>query len=294
MRQSVVLFLSFGALAVFGQTPADSIAGKRLELASQELQRVQKLVEVGAESRVHLEQTEQDLADAQDEVVLERGSYGEVNPNELSDQAITDMVAAAQRRLDRQQARVDQAKKLVATGLTALSYLTPFEEELTLRQANLDLAQARAQRMHEMIARAKVPEPHVPEPIVAQDTAVRKTFPTKYPNFLSKSMEHYEGDGAFNESTDLKPLEVAFAKKFDRPLPISAEGETNLHRSLGFDHRGRVDVAINPNASEGMWLRHYLQMLKIPYYAFTRAIRGKATAAHIHIGPGSTRLQNAD
>jgi hypothetical protein len=77
-------------------------------------------------------------------------------------------------------------------------------------------------------------------------------------------------------------------------LPISAEGETNLHRALGFDHRGRVDVAINPNASEGMWLRHYLQSLKIPYYAFTRAIRGKATAAHIHIGPGSTRLQNAD
>ena len=63
MRQSVVLLLSFGALAVFGQTPADSIAGKRLELASQELQRVQKLVEAGAESRVRLEQAEQDLAD---------------------------------------------------------------------------------------------------------------------------------------------------------------------------------------------------------------------------------------
>ena len=78
--------------------------------------------------------------------------------------------------------------------------------------------------------------------------------------------------------------------KFDRPLPISAEGETELHRALGFDHRGRVDVAVVPSAPEGIWLRHYLQFRKIPYYAFSRAIPGKATAAHIHIGPGSTRL----
>jgi hypothetical protein len=281
--------LSFGAWVVFGQTPADSIAGKRLALASQELQRVQKLVEIGAESRNRLDQAEQGLADAQDDVILERSLYGEISPNELSDQTITDMLSAAQRRLDRQQTRVDAAKKLVATGLTALSYLTSFEEELTMRQVNLDLAQARAQRMRELIALAKVKEPSLPE-----FTAVPEASPPKYPNFLSKSMEHFEGQGEFNESTDLKPLERAFEKKFDRPLPISAEGETNLHRALGFDHRGRVDVAINPNASEGMWLRHYLQSLKIPYYAFTRAIRGKATAAHIHIGPGSTRLQNAD
>jgi len=289
MRQSVVLLLSFGALAVFGQTPADSIAGKRLALASQELQRIQKLVEIGADSRLHLEQVEQGLADAKDDVVLERSLYGEITPNELSDQTVTEMVAAAERRLDRQQGRVDEAKKLLATGLTELSYLTPFEEELTMRQVNLDLAQARAQRIREMIARAKVTESSVPE-----SAAVRTPSPTNYPNFLSQSMEYYEGDGEFNESRDLEPLERAFEKKFDRPLPISAEGETNLHRALGFDHRGRVDVAINPNASEGMWLRHYLQSLKIPYYAFTRAIRGSATAAHIHIGPGSTRLQNAD
>jgi len=83
---------------------------------------------------------------------------------------------------------------------------------------------------------------------------------------------------------------LAFSSKFDRPLPISAEGETEVHRALGFDHRGRVDVAVVPSAPEGVWLRQYLQLRKIPYYAFSRAIPGKATAAHIHIGPGSTRL----
>jgi hypothetical protein len=65
-----------------------------------------------------------------------------------------------------------------------------------------------------------------------------------------------------------------------------------VHRALGFDHRGRVDVAVVPSAPEGIWLRQYLQLKKIPYYAFSHAIPGKATAAHIHIGPGSTRLAN--
>ncbi len=59
-----------------------------------------------------------------------------------------------------------------------------------------------------------------------------------------------------------------------------------MHRALGFDHRGRVDVAVVPSAPEGIWLRQYLQSRKIPYYAFSRAIPGKATAAHIHIGHG--------
>jgi hypothetical protein len=43
-----------------------------------------------------------------------------------------------------------------------------------------------------------------------------------------------------------------------------------------------------------VWLRRYLQSQKIPYYAFTHAVPGKATGAHIHIGPGSTRLVDAD
>lgn len=289
MRQCVALLLSLGIWAASGQTPADSIAGKRLTLASQELQRIQKLVDAGAESRARLDQAEQDVADAQDGIILEKTLYGEISPTEQSDQALADMLAAAQRRIDRQQARVDQAKKLVAMGLTAQSYLTPFDEELTLRQSQLDLAQARAQRIREAIARSKATEASA-----SDFTDAPEVSPSEAPAIVGESMEHYTGNGVFQESNDLKPLERAFQKKFDRPLPISAEGETNLHRSLGFDHRGRVDVAVNPNAAEGQWLRHYLQALKIPYYAFTGAIRGKATAAHIHIGPGSTRLHNAD
>jgi hypothetical protein len=43
-----------------------------------------------------------------------------------------------------------------------------------------------------------------------------------------------------------------------------------------------------------VWLRAYLAAKEIPYYAFRAAVPGKATGAHIHIGPGSTRLRAAD
>jgi hypothetical protein len=85
-------------------------------------------------------------------------------------------------------------------------------------------------------------------------------------------------------------VEVAFARHFGKPLPVSAIGETAVHRALGFDHRGRVDVAIYPDLPEGIWLREYLTENRIPYFAFRQAVPGKATGAHIHIGPMSTRL----
>jgi hypothetical protein len=104
-------------------------------------------------------------------------------------------------------------------------------------------------------------------------------------------MEHFEGLGTFDENRDLQAIEKAFEIEFNRPLPISADGQTEVHRALGFDHRGRIDVAIDPRDREGIWLRRYLRSRRIPYYAFTSAVAGKATAAHIHIGPGSNRLQ---
>src|SRR5205823_9545879 len=112
-----------------------------------------------------------------------------------------------------------------------------------------------------------------------------------YRDTVMPGVEHFEGSGAFVESKDLKPLEVAFAKKFDRTLPISADGETAVHRALGFDHRGRIDVAIHPDQSEGRWLLEYLVDHHIPYFAFRHAVPGKATGAHIHIGPMSTRIK---
>lgn len=291
MRQLVVLFC-LSLCTAFGQNPAEplqSIAEKRVELASREVERVRQLVELGAAARVRIEQAEQDLADAQDNVVLARTLNAPASTKDVNDQNMDEMLGAAQRRLDRQQARVDEARKLVEMGLTAKSYVEPFEQELATRRSDLALAHSRAEWMREMIALSKVPERQAVEPSERASIA-----PNEYEENFNGAMEHFEGDGAFNESKDLKPLEVAFARKFDRPLPISADGETDTHRALGFDHRGRVDVAVVPSAPEGVWLRQYLQSQKIPYYAFNRAVPGKATGAHIHIGPGSTRLHDAD
>ncbi len=288
MRQLLGVFLSLGALAAFGQTTVDSpetTANKRIELAQQEFQRISQLVQAGALPRVRMEQAEQDVADAQDDAILAHTLYGELPVQDLNDKLIDDMVAAAQRRVERQQARVDAVKKLVDAGITAQSALTGPEQELSLRRMNLDLAHSRAHVMGELAALAKFEK---------SNQEIQNATHFEYRDIFAPGMEHYEGTGSFRESRDLKPLSVAFAKKFDRPLPISAEGETDLHRALGFDHTGRVDVAVNPTDPEGVWLRRYLKSRQIPYYAFTRAIRGKATAAHIHIGPGSTRLHNAD
>ena len=288
MRQLVALFLSFGALACFAQTPADTsqtTANKRLELAKQEQQKVAALVEAGALPRLRLEQAELDVADAQDDLILERTLYGELPAKDVSDLVLDEMVAAAQRRVERQQQRVNEARKLVADGIAAQSTVNPLEEELTMRRVNLQLAHSRAHLLGEMAMLAKY-EKSMQE--------IQELTHIEYRDYFTKGMEHYEGAGSFEESRDLKPLAVAYEKKFDHALPISAMGETDLHRSMGFDHTGRIDVAINPSSSEGIWLRRYLKARGIPYYAFTRAIRGKATAAHIHIGPGSTRLHSAD
>ena len=71
-----------------------------------------------------------------------------------------------------------------------------------------------------------------------------------------------------------------------------AELTAKEHPSSMMEDFGRfLDVAIDPRAPEGIWLRRYLRSRKIPYYAFTSAVARKATGAHIHIGPASNRLQ---
>jgi hypothetical protein len=264
----------------------DVIAGRKIELAKQSLQRIADLVKAGALPRVRLEEAEIDMTDAEDDAILARTLYGDLPIQDLSEKMGDEMVAAAQRRVERQQTRMLLSQKMVADGVTAASTLTPLQDELKMRELNLSLAHSRAKLIGELASLARF------EQSMQQ---VKSVTTLQYNDFVTAGMEHYAGTGIFNEGRDLKPLEVAFVKKFDRPLPISADGETAVHRSMGFDHRGRVDVALHPAAREGMWLLNYLKARGIPYYAFTRAIIGSATAAHIHIGPGSTKLHvNSD
>jgi len=114
-----------------------------------------------------------------------------------------------------------------------------------------------------------------------------------HPEWAGKVYTKYEGNGVFTPG-ELKILETAYISRFAKPLPISAEGETALHRSMGFDHRGRVDVAVTPDQPEGAWLMRYLESKRIPYFAFRAAVPHQATGAHIHVGPGSTKIALSD
>jgi hypothetical protein len=105
---------------------------------------------------------------------------------------------------------------------------------------------------------------------------------------------HVVGDNHLLLPKELRTMTLAFEKEFSKPLPISANGSMAVHRAMGFDHTGRVDVALAPDSAEGIWLIHYLDQHSTPYYAFRAAVAGAATAPHIHIGPGSTRLRSGD
>lgn len=107
-------------------------------------------------------------------------------------------------------------------------------------------------------------------------------------SFRTGLAEHHDGSLTFSDA-DLKQLEKEFQATFGRALPVSARGESAVHRSMGFDHTGRTDVAVSPDTTEGAWLRRYLTAKGVSFYAFRSAVPGKATGAHIHIGPASGR-----
>ena len=110
---------------------------------------------------------------------------------------------------------------------------------------------------------------------------------------IGRIIERYDGAGVFRE-VDFLRINTAYMRQFGRSLPVSAKGDTALHRSLGFDHRGRVDIALNPDQRGRRVAPVFMQKSKLPYYAFRAAVRGKATAPHIHMGPPSTRYRVAD
>jgi hypothetical protein len=153
-------------------------------------------------------------------------------------------------------------------------------EERKWAQTQFNLAVSHAEVVQEIAEMARVEQ----ERLEAEPMASVADNPP-----LDVPMERFDGTRAFGPD-DFKKVQAAFAKEFTKPLPVSALGETAVHRSMHFDHSNRVDVALVPDTPEGEWLRHYLENLDIPYYAFRRSIPGKATGAHIHIGPPSRRI----
>jgi hypothetical protein len=259
------------------QQASNALSTVLLERAQNEVARIKALVENGTLPKTSLEEAEARLADAQDQAILSETLYGQARLQDITPAQAQAMVEAAQRRVDRQTAIVAERQKLLDTGILARSEFTSYQDELASRQRVLELAKSRATLVDDLRRMA--------------ETEQRFERAAQAPE-LKDVMIRYDGNGLFTLD-DLPTISSEFEKRFHHPLPISALGQTLVHQSMGLDHRNRVDVALNPDLAEGIWLRQLLEKLHVPYLAFRSAFTGAATAPHIHIGTGSTRLKLA-
>jgi hypothetical protein len=212
---------------------------------------------------------------------LESTLYGKIEITELEESQSEKMVAAAERRLAVSQRRLAEANKLVDAGAMSRLSVTPLIEELDRRRRTLDEAVSRANLIRELAEMAR------------REVEIEERFeqtPELGPRPLA---ERFDGTGVFHDG-HWRITVVAYASEFGKPMPVSARGATAFHRALGYDHRGRVDVALDPDSREGAWLRRYLENLGVPYFAFRAALAGRSSAPHIHVGPPSPRLRQSD
>ena len=266
-------FAADASLPDYSSVPASSALVDR---AQANLDRVKLLVDQGALAKSLLNEAQDRLDDAKDDAILAGTLYGGMKVQDMAPDRASAMLAAAQRRVDRQAKLVAARQELLDKGILSRSEFASYQDELDSRNRVLALAQTRLQLLQEL----------------RQMAATEQRYEQLTQPDLKQVMLRYDGNEAF-QLAELPMIENAFEKRFHRALPVSAVGETMLHRSLGLDHRNRVDVALNPDAPEGAWLRRFLEQLRIPYLAFRAAVPGAATAPHIHIGTGSTRLKLA-
>jgi hypothetical protein len=295
------VFIRFAALAalsitfLFGQTetPAPTPANaatvpSRLRAdesdplvvrARERSEQVRKLVSVGALPLMRFKKAQDEVQDALDMSLLRQSLY----MTDLLPEEADQMVVVAQRMVVRRQRSLLEMQELVSAGILARSEAETSTADFDRARQELDWAKSRATLVEQIAENARIQKSIASLEIQAES----------HPDWAGKVYTHYEGNGVFTPA-DLQRLEVDYTGKFATKLPISADGETAVHRSLGFDHRGRVDVALMPDQPEGEWLMHYLEAKKIPYFAFRTAVPGKATGAHIHVGPQSTKLALTD
>lgn len=251
--------------------------------AREQLEHVRKLAEVGAVSNTRVRQAESTLQQAQDDAVIAETLATRVELEDLTEEQSAEATAAAARRLERQREKLARQAQLVGEGVAPRTSLVPLEEELERARRLTDAMEQRARSLAEIAsmirAEQELSEQAPEQPSIADGAIARIT--------------RFVGENKFGND-EFKQVVLEFERKFDRKLPVSARGETALHRAMGFDHRGRVDVALSPDGVEGRWLMRYLEQRRIPFFAFRTAVRGQATAPHIHMGPPSTRVRFTD
>jgi hypothetical protein len=244
-----------------------------LRRAQEEVEHVRGLVDAGVLPRARMAEAQAHLLDMQDDAAIRNSLY----QKDITVEEADAMVELTAHRVERRQAAASERYKLLAQGIIAQSELTDAVSQLDTAKREHTFAESRARFAREMLETAKN-EQEIMRQLELSSTA--------HPITGGGLIQHFVGSNAFDLS-QFASIDRAFTSRFAHQLPVSAMGESEVHRSLGFDHRNRVDVALQPELPEGIWLRNYLVTHNIPFFAFKSAVAHKATGAHIHIGPPS-------
>ena len=119
-----------------------------------------------------------------------------------------------------------------------------------------------------------------------RDRVLRIEFPKSENEAAAPADAKPPGKWRLSEAEKIKAF---FLVKFNKPLPLSAFGQSDLHTRWGLDHRNAMDVGLHPDSVEGRALIGYLRAEAIPFSVFRTPIPGVATGPHIHIGHRSSR-----
>lgn len=179
-------------------------------------------------------------------------------------------------------AEVEKRRELLAQGIVSRRELEESERALEVAEGKMSATRRDMVATDQSLAEAMIEPPAIPHPGPPGRPApeIYETTP---------SYVHYRGPARWSLAEAPK-IQGFFARRFGRPLPVSAFGQTPLHDRLGFDHRDAIDVAVSPDSPEGGALMAFLRGAGISFMAFRSAVKGEATGAHIHVGPASRRL----
>ena len=233
-----------------------------------ELDRVRDLVRAGALPRNALAEAESKRLERGYQETLRRTLLSEsLEPTEIK--AMLDAAKGLESIVRR---RFDLVLMQVQSGVVAANRLQEAKDTLDSAKRQLELAESRADLVRQM---------------------ERMEAAQSYRDEIESEEEVYRFYG-FDDYEQELLLEIGdlYRQAFGGDPPVSAEGETDLHRSMGLDHTGRIDVALHPDSDEGMFLTYMLESLGLPYIAFRSAIPGLSTGPHIHVGPPSERLSD--
>ena len=242
-----------------------SISGL-LGQADPELQRVRDLVRAGALPRKALVEAETANLERRYRETLRRTLLSET----LDQSEVRTMLDAARGLEGIHRERFNLVMMQVEARVVPVNRLRAAKDALDAAERQAELAESRANLVRQM------------ERMEAAQT-FREEMEGEEPVDRFYGFDTYEQE-LLSEVGDM------YRQAFGRSPPISAEGDTELHRSMGLDHTGRIDVAVHPDSDEGMFLTYMLESLGIPYLAFRTAIPGVSTGPHIHVGPPSERI----